>query len=384
MTLHTLSRTLGRVIVDLRKSHGCTLVDANGRSYIDLNSQIASLVLGYNHPGLGLSDHTLAVHRTATNLFPSTDHEAQIDRVFPRISPFGDDDAYLWLGSSGSEAIEAAIKHCTHRRKGHCLSFVGGFHGRTCGSLSLTQTNPLYKSGFPSIPTHVAHLPSDNMDEAVREFRATVERRCPAGVFIEPVQCEGGDRHVPGDFARQIRQICAEHDVPFVVDEVQTALGTGSVWAHTHWNLDNPPDMVVFSKKTQTSGLFAKPHLAPSPSHAYAFNSTWAGDAHRAHMLEQILDIIDHESLFIQSTAIGNFLFERLAMMPGVRNVRHIGSFGAFDIQNRDHVVQSLQEAGVIVAGCGTDSIRIRPPLILNLLDVERALERFEHTLNYL
>ena len=70
--------------------------------------------------------------------------------------------------------------------------------------------------------------------------------------------------------------------------------------------------------------------------------------------------------------------------MPGVHNVRHIGSFGAFDIQNRDRVVLSLQEAGVIVAGCGTDSIRIRPPLILNHLDAERALERIEATLNTL
>jgi len=320
----------------------------------------------------------------ANNLFPSTDHERHLNHVFPRISPYSNDDAYLWLGSSGSEAIEAAIKHATRHRDGHCLSFVGGFHGRTCGSLSLTHTNPLYKVGFPSIQSHVAQLPENaaQIESRVSEFRSTIEQQRPAAVFIEPIQCEGGDRHVLHDFARQIRTICSENDVVFVVDEVQTALGTGTVWAHAHWNLDDPPDMVVFSKKTQASGLFAKPEFAPHASDAYAFNSTWAGDAHRSLMLEQILDTIDDEGLFTHSSTVGNFFFQNLALLNlnGVHSIRHSGSFGAFDVANRDQVVRDLQEAGVIVAGCGKDSIRIRPPLVFNQFDAVMALDRIDHT----
>ena len=381
--LRSGSTLLRRVVVDLNKSHGCRLVDSKGQEYIDLHSNIASLPLGYNHPDFTrcLRDpavQSLAVHRQATNLYPPQEHEQQLLKVFPKINPMR--GGYLHLTSSGSEAIENALKYCTRNEGGplHALSFRGGFHGRTLGALSVTHTHPEHRSGFPLLYNSVAEFPQCMDDEAkcVQEVeRLFIQTPTIACLITEPVQGEGGDRMASPSFFRRIRDLCTRYEKYFVVDEVQTGLGTGRLWAHEHWQLATPPDVVVFSKKFQASGLFMRSSLAPTPGDAYAYNSTWAGDPFRTAMLGVLLDVIDRDGLLSRSTSVGNELFAGLRELPGIRNVRNIGSFGAFDIDYTDYYVQALQRHGLLVSKCGSSSIRIRPPLILEKKDVEEALD---------
>lgn len=377
------SSLLKRLTVDLNKSLGIRLVDTSGREFIDLHSNIASLPLGFNHPDLVrlISKPTIqqqAIHRQAVNLYPTATHEQQLLKTFPRISPFP--GAYLHLASSGSEAVETAIKFGTRNQKrpGAVLSFEGGFHGRTTGALSLTSTHPDHTRGFPQIETYKADFPlsqeeeGDSLDAVENFFTRVPHISC---VIVEPVQAEGGDRRASPGFFRSLRNMCLQHSKTFIVDEVQTALGTGRIWAHEHWKLDHPPDIVTFSKKIQASGLFIKGSMTPTPDEAYAYNSTWAGCSFRNAMLETILDVIERDDLLDKSVSVGNHLFSGISTLPKVKNVRNIGSFGAFDIDYVDYYIKALQDKGLLVSKCGSSSIRIRPALVLEEKDADNALE---------
>jgi len=365
-----------RVITNLACSRGNLLVANDGTRYIDLFTNIASLPLGYNHPDLiRLMSQpeivSMAINRPATNLFPPEQFLELLKETFPKISPH--DHGYIWLGSSGSEAVEAAMKHCSRKRKStNFLSFEGGFHGRTIGALSMTNTNPLWKQGFPQLPTLTAPFPtSDDVNDCVERTRELISANHVAGVFIEPIQCEGGDRMADPTFFRKIRALCTMYDIPFVVDEVQTNMGTGKMWAHDHWDLQEPPDIVVFGKKMQIAGFFAADHMQPPKSDEYAYNSTWAGDPFRGMILKSILEIIERDNLYEISSRAGNKLFDRLRTMQGVQNVRNINAFGAFDLADsctigRDEFLKMLQASGLILGACGEKSIRVRPSLVFD------------------
>jgi len=172
-----------------------------------------------------------------------------------------------------------------------------------------------------------------------------------------------------------------KYDIPFVVDEVQTGLGTGKVYAHEHWELNTPPDMVLFSKKFQAGGLFYHENL--DPIEPYAFNSTWAGDVVSGERLRTILQVIEEDDLLRHSTRIGNLLYDGLSNLDGVRNVRHLGSLGAFDVEDRSSVISRLQtEEQVLVGPCGMkNSIRLRPSLILSETDVSQFLDALQRIL---
>ena len=158
----------------------------------------------------------------------------------------------------------------------------------------------------------------------------------------------------------------------------------GGWWAHARWGLEVPPDMVVFSKKYQVAGLWTHAKYAPRPEDEDAFhlNSTWGGDAWRSQLLSTIVDTVEADDLFERSVRAGELLFDGLRTLPGLRNVRNVGGFGAFDVDDRDQSIARLQEEGILVTGCGVDhSIRIRPALVFDESDVPTTLERMERAL---
>ncbi len=386
--LRSGSTVLKRVVVNLNKSKGCRLVDNKGKEYLDLHSNIASLPLGFNHPSLTqlIQDPNigrLAIHRQATNLYPPTEHIQQLENCYSRISPF--QNPFLHLTSSGSEAIESIIKYCTRRPDGNGmpLAFGGGFHGRTLGALSITRTNPEHTYGFPSIASKIVSFPDSEQDEEqslheIEEaFGKHTEITC---AIVEPIQSEGGDRFASSKYFNEVRDLCTKYSKLFIVDEVQTAMGTGGIWAHEPWPLKTPPDAVVFSKKLQASGVFLRSSLV-NDSDLYAFNSTWAGDALRGAMLSVILDVVEKEDLLSLSEKNGNKLFDELRTISSIKNVRNLGSFGAFDVDYPDFYVKKLQDNGLLVSKCGHSSIRIRPALVLSQEEVNEAISIFKSVL---
>ncbi|XP_016109883.1 4-aminobutyrate aminotransferase, mitochondrial-like [Sinocyclocheilus grahami] len=209
------------------------------------------------------------------------------------------------------------------------LSFMGAFHGRTLGCLATTHSKVIHKLDIPSFDWPIAPFPKLQypLEEFVRE-NAQEEARCleeaedlivkwrqkgkpVAGIVIEPIQAEGGDNHASPDFFIKLRNIARKHGCAFHVDEVQTGGGTtGKFWAHEHWGLDDPADVVSFSKKLLTGGYYHRDELQPDKP--YRIFNTWMGDPSKNLFLSELLNVIRRENLLEEVMRSGKTLLQGL------------------------------------------------------------------------
>lgn len=412
------------VYQDAHKSLGNYLVDIDGNVLLDLYGHIAALPLGYNHPDLvaawksGRFDWC-AGYRPALGVAPSPEWVGIVENTIMRVAPRGMDRVYTV--TTGAEAVENAIKaafirFARERRGGAAptadeiaacmrndqpgingmkiLSFEGGFHGRSLGALSLTRSKPIHKLDIPAFVWPVAPFPGNrfpdaehaaaNRDAEARSLES-VEQHLRggdiAGVIVEPIQGEGGDRHASPAFFRGLRVLCTRYGAAFIVDEVQTGGGgTGRFWAHEAWDLPEPPDMVTFSKKMQVGGFYLRSSFAPPE--AYRIFNTWLGDPLRAAQLEVVVEVMERDNLLARVSDVGAYLVGALeslqARFPGVLSqARGVGTYAAIDVRDgptRDRFVDRIRQRGVEMGGSGDRSIRFRPALILGRRHVDEAL----------
>lgn len=266
------------------------------------------------------------------------------------------------------------------------LSFTTSFHGRLLGTLSTTRSRPIHKIDIPAFDWPRAQFPSlkypleenaAHNAQVEAESLAEVEQLLttyhlpPCAVVVEPIQSEGGDNHASPAFFRGLREITKKHDVLLIVDEVQTGLGaTGRLWAHEHWDLPSPPDIVTFSKKAQTAGYyFGNPDLRPNKP--YRQFNTWMGDPARLIMFRAIIDEIERLDLVNHTAAVGEYLYQGLERLQDVypdeiMNLRGRGrgTFIAFDSPRRDELVKKARSVGVNIGGSGERAVRLRPMLV--------------------
>ena len=266
------------------------------------------------------------------------------------------------------------------------LSFATGFHGRLFGSLSTTRSKPIHKLDIPAFPWPQASFP--HLKYPLADFEAEnakEEQRCldevenlittwphpPAAVMVEPIQSEGGDNHASPAFFQGLRDLTTKHNILFIVDEVQTGIGaTGKFWAHEHWNLDAPPDMVTFSKKAQTAGYYyGRDDLRPNKP--YRQFNTWMGDPSKAILFRAIVDEVDRLDLVQNTAQTGEYLYGGLTALaerfPGqIQNLRGggQGTFIAWDSPKRDQFLKMGKKHGVNIGGSGERAVRLRPMLI--------------------
>jgi 4-aminobutyrate aminotransferase/(S)-3-amino-2-methylpropionate transaminase len=280
------------------------------------------------------------------------------------------------------------------------LSFKTAFHGRLFGSLSTTRSKPIHKLDIPAFDWPQATFPllkyplEDHVEENARieaESLADVERIItthhlpPCAVVIEPIQSEGGDNHASPAFFRGLRALTKKHNVLMIVDEVQTGVGaTGKFWAHDHWDLETPPDMVTFSKKAQTAGYyFGNPELRPNKP--YRQFNTWMGDPARALLFRAIIEEIERLDLVTNTAKVGEYLYSSIESLakkyPGeFMNLRGKGqgTFIAFDSPRRDEFLKKAKSVGVNIGGSGERAVRLRPMLIFQNHHADILLEAME------
>jgi len=332
---------------------------------LDVYAQIASIPVGYNNPSLLLAATSpeivsATVNRPALGNFPQHDYADILESGILSVAPKGLDQVFT--AQAGSDANELAYKAAfmwkrRMERGGpevefteeemsssmnnespgapdlSILSFKSGFHGRLFGSLSTTRSKPIHKLDIPAFDWPQAPFPSLRYpldDPSNAEFNAKEEQRCldeaehlittyhnkPVAAVIEPIQSEGGDNHALPSFFRGLRALTKKHNILMIVDEVQTGVGaTGKFWAHEHWDLQDPPDMVTFSKKAQTAGYyFGNPDLRPN--RPYRQFNTWMGDPARALLFRAIIKEIERLDLVKNTAQTGRYLYaglERLA-----------------------------------------------------------------------
>ena len=209
---------------------------------------------------------------------------------------------------NGAAPTQEELDSCMRNQAPGCpnlsiLSFWGAFHGRTLGCLATTRSKPVHKLDVPHFDWPMAPFPQlwypldEHADRNAEEealclevTRDIFEQHCNgpqpiAGCIIEPIQAEGGDNGASADYFRKLRALCSEYGATFIVDEVQTGGGsTGKFWAHEHWGLEDPPDIVTFAKKLQIGGYFSKPEKRPKE--AYRIFNTWMGDPAKMLMLK--------------------------------------------------------------------------------------------------
>jgi 4-aminobutyrate aminotransferase/(S)-3-amino-2-methylpropionate transaminase len=367
------------------------------------------------------------INRPALGNFPQHDWADILESGILSVAPKGLNQVFT--GQSGSDANELAYKAAFMWRRQQerggadvdfspedivssmdnkspgapdlsILSFKSGFHGRLFGSLSTTRSKPIHKLDIPAFDWPQAPFPMLKypLEDHVRE-NAEEEARClaetehiittfhapPAAVVVEPVQSEGGDNHASASFFRGLRDLTKRLNVLMIVDEVQTGVGaTGKFWAHEHWGLTSPPDMVTFSKKAQTAGYYFG-NNALRPNKPYRQFNTWMGDPARAILFRSIIGEINRLDLVNHTAATGDYLFSGLQRLsekfPGdIRNLRGKGqgTFIAWDCPRRDEVLKRAKGEGVNIGGSGEMAVRLRPMLIFQKRHADMLLERLE------
>jgi len=224
------------------------------------------------------------------------------------------------------------------------------------------------------------------VEEVIEESHA---RGWPVtGVIVEPIQAEGGDHHGSNAWFQGLQQICARRDIVYLIDEVQTGCGpTGKMWCHEWFNLTQPPDIVTFSKKMLTGGLYHKADLRPK--HPWRIFNTWCGDPSKVVLLDAVLKTISKDSLLSSTQAAGDTLLTGLRTLEArypqhLANSRGRGTFCAVDCTTsslRDTILAKLRSLGVHAGGCGEAAIRLRPALVFQVGHANIFLNKLEDVL---
>ncbi|KAI0429211.1 aminotransferase class-III-domain-containing protein [Xylaria sp. FL1042] len=420
------------MLADYTKSTGNYIVDPDGNTLLDVYAQIASIPIGYNNPALKKIAEspemvTAIINRPALGNFPSHDWADILETGILKVAPPGLNQVFTAMaGSDANEtAYKAAFMWRRQKERGgpavefteeelessmnnqspgasqlSILSFKTAFHGRLFGSLSTTRSKPIHKLDIPAFDWPQAtfpqlkyplerHVEENALAEAasLAEVEHLIENYHvpPCAVVVEPIQSEGGDNHASPKFFQNLREITKKHNVLLIVDEVQTGVGaTGKFWAHEHWDLPSPPDMVTFSKKAQTAGYyFGDPSLRPNKP--YRQFNTWMGDPARALLFRGIIDEIQRLGLVEHTAKVGDYLFGKLEDLARkypdqIQNLRGKGqgTFIAFDNPKRDEFLKKAKSFGINIGGSGASAVRLRPMLIFEKQHADLLLAAVE------
>ncbi len=247
---------------------GCSVWDIDGNRFIDFTTGIAVTGTGHSHPNVVRAIQEQAekfIHMSGTDFYYLP--QVEMAERLASVAPFKDDEAMVFFGNSGAEAIEAAAKLARYyTERGRFIAFLRGFHGRTMGALSFTASKYVQREDFfPLIPgiTHVPYpdpyRPILNLDgfkdygERVLDyieniiFQTIAPAKEIAGILVEPIQGEGGYVVPPDSFLPGLRALCDRHGILLIVDEVQSGMGrTGKWWGVDHWDVQ--PDIVCTAK----------------------------------------------------------------------------------------------------------------------------------------
>lgn len=400
----------------VRQAQGVMVEDVDGNRFLDCAAGIAVCSTGHCHPRV-----TEAIQKQAANLIHicAADHyEPVYIGLAERLAGLapGTDRKRVFLGNSGAEAVEAALKLARyHTRRPQLLAFLGSFHGRTMGAVSLTASKPIYHRGLGPLVPGISHVPYaycyrcafnltypacdlacvDYIEDSI--FARAVPPEEVAAIFVEPVQGEGGYIVPPPDWLGKLRALCDRYGILLVDDEVQAGMGrTGRMFAAEHSGVE--PD-IICSAKALASGMPLSAMIArekvmtwPPGSHG----STFGGNPVCCAAAGATLDVIEEEGLLENADRVGGWLLSNLRQLAQeshlIGDVRGLGlMIGVELVKDKETKEIAKVEAeavmlecfkrGLLVLPCGPNSIRFSPPLIITQAQASTALEIFAEAL---
>ena len=400
-----------------RSGKGARITDVDGNEFLDFSAGIAVTSTGHCHPEVVAAIQKQAaelIHISGTDFYnePLTQLAERLSAVAPMRGPHR-----FFYGNSGAEAVECAIKLARyHTGRQNIIAFLGAFHGRTMGALSLTASKPQQKRRFAPLMPGVTHVrypyayrgctggPQEEEAFALgcaryiedKLFKTILPPEEVAAIFVEPIQGEGGYVVAPDNFLRELRGICDRHGILLVADEVQSGAGrTGKWWAIEHTGVE--PDIVCMAK-----GIASGMPLGVCMARADVMNwvpgshaSTFGGNPISLAAALATMDVLEREGI-ANAARVGGLMLERLKgwkeKHPMVGDVRGRGLMIGIELVKdkqtrepatalRNRVETLAFERGLMILGCGETSIRLCPPLIVREEEAMVALDILEEAL---
>ena len=400
-----------------KRGRGIRVEDVDGNEFLDFAAGIAVNSTGHCHPDVVAAIQKQAaelIHISGTDFYDEhlTDLAAKLSSIAPMKGPHK-----VFYGNSGAEAVECALKLARyHTGRQHVIAFLGAFHGRTMGALSLTASKPQQKRRFSPLVPGVTHIrypyayrgctggPQEEEEFALgcaryieeKLFKTILAPEEVAAIFVEPIQGEGGYVVAPTNFMRELRKICDRHGILLVADEVQSGAGrTGKWWAIEHTGVE--PDIVCMAK-----GIASGMPLGVCMSKASVMDwvpgshaSTFGGNPVSIASALATFDILSNGAI-ANAAKVGAMMLDRLngwkKTHPMVGDVRGRGLMIGVELVKdratrepasavRNRVEYLAFEKGLLVLGCGENSIRLCPPLIVSEQEATVALDILEDAL---
>ena len=400
----------------VKKARGMWVEDEDGNRFLDFTSGIAVCNTGHCHPEVVKAIHRQAeelIHMSGSDFYYGL--QSSLAGKLSGITP-GSKEKRVFFGNSGAEAIEAALKLARyHTKRPQVLAFLGAFHGRTMGALSLTASKAIHEKGFSPLVPGVTHVPyaycyrcpyhhrqypgcSTACVDWIREdlFKRSIPPEEVAAIFVEPIQGEGGYVVPPPEFHQKLYGLAKEFGILFVDDEVQSGMGrTGKMMAIEHWGVI--PDIIALAKGI-ASGMPLGATVSQSEvmdwvpgSHA----STFGGNPISCRAALTTIELLEN-GLIENAARAGGDILESLrelqkrfdligdvrgkGLMIGIELVRDRHTKEKA-IEERNKIVRTCFEKGLLILGAGENVIRFSPPLIVNQREADTALTIFEEAL---
>ncbi|MBA2702178.1 MAG: aminotransferase class III-fold pyridoxal phosphate-dependent enzyme [Chloroflexi bacterium] len=374
------------------RGQGLTVEDIDGNLFLDFAAGIAVNSTGHSHPEV-----VSAIQRQAAELihFSASDFYLpiypEVCRELARIAPI-EGRARAYLGNSGTEVVEASIKLARFATKRpYIVAFLGAFHGRTYGSVSLTASKAKYHAGFGPLLPGIFHAPYGRVEDLRWFDEVLFDKLAPANevaaIIVEPIQGEGG-YIVPEDgFLAGLRAICDEHGILLIADEIQSGAGrTGTMWAIEHWAVK--PDILLTAKGIASGmtlgALVARAELLESWGPG-AHGSTYGGNPVSCAAALATIRLLEG-GLITNAATRGEQALAGLRPLIDrfdglVVGVRGKGLMLGVEFDTADHaeaVQWACFERGLLVLECGKSSVRLSPPLTVSAAEMTTALRLFE------
>ena len=375
----------------VRRARGAMVEDLDGNRFLDFTAGIAVTNVGHCHPKVTAAIRRQAgrlVHMSGTDFYYKP--QVELAETLARLAP-GDGPKRVFFTNSGAEAIEAALKLSRHHSgRPRIIAFHKAFHGRTYGALSLSASKINHRRGFAPLLSEVHHADYGDLN-SVKKLMATT---CPpdevAALFVEPIQGEGGYIVPPDEFLPGLRELCDQHGILLVLDEIQAGVGrTGRFFAQEHWGI--AADISCLAKGIANGlplgAIVARSSVMDWPPGSHA--STFGGNPVACVAALETIRLVERKYM-ANAEARGVQLRAGLRDLAAdhrlIRDVRGLGlmvgmEVGLDDGPNpdlRDRIIADAFARGLLLLPCGASTVRFCPPLCLTADQVRIGLKIVE------
>ena len=370
---------------------GMAIEDIDGNVFLDFAAGIAVNSTGHAHPRIVAAIKEQAselLHYSASDFYLPI--YAETAREIARIAPI-QGRLRTYLGNSGAEVVEVAMKLARfHTGRQAIVGFLGGFHGRTYGAVSLTASKAKYHAGFAPLLPGIFHAPFGHVADLAWFDEVLFDKLVPASevaaIIVEPIQGEGGYIVPETGFLEGLRELCSRHGILFVADEIQSGTGrTGKMWAVDHWNVE--PDILLTAKGIASGMPIAAMVTRAEIMESWgigAHGSTYGGNPVACAAALATIDLLEHglvDNARVRGDQALAGLREIAARHPGlVTDVRGLGLMLGVEFASPE-LAEAVQlaafERGLLVLECGRKTVRMCPPLIVGETEMATGLRLF-------